>query len=47
MKHYNQPETNVLQVINSSIVCASAPGPAPVPAVSGQLGQMENANGTW
>ena len=45
MKHYNQPETNVLQVINSSIVCASA-GPAPAP-YTGQLGQMENANGAW
>ncbi len=42
MKHYNQPETNVLQVVNSSIICASA-GPATV----GQLGTMTKTNVTW
>ena len=31
MKHYNQPETQVLQVINNSILCASE-GPVPGPA---------------
>ena len=38
MKHYNQPETQVLQVMNNSILCAS-PGPAPV-VIRGQLGVM-------
>lgn len=37
MKHYNQPETNVLQVVNNSIICASA---APAPA----RGQIDNAS---
>ena len=44
MKHYNQPETNVLQVINSSIVCASA-GPGLAPAAS--LESVEKTNGAW
>ena len=46
MKHYNQPETKVLQVMNNGIVCAS-PGPAPAPSVSGQLGTMERTTNTW
>ncbi len=44
MKHYNQPETKFLQVVNSSIICASA-GPAPAP--KGQLGTMSNATHAW
>ncbi len=43
MKHYNQPETKFLQVVNSSIICASAPAPAP----KGQLGTMSNATHEW
>ena len=45
MKHYNQPETNVLQVVNSSIICTSG-GPAPAP-YTGQLGSMQNASREW
>ena len=44
MKHYNQPETMILQVINSSIVCASA-GPVFAPAAS--LESVEKVNRTW
>ena len=44
MKTYIEPETNVLQVINSSIVCASA-GPVFAPAAS--LESVEKTNGTW
>lgn len=44
MKHYNQPETNVLQVMNNSIICASA---APAPGRTGQLGTMGQDNGAW
>ena len=50
MKHYYQPETKVLQVMNNGIICASAepgPGPAPAPSVSGQLGTMERTTNTW
>ena len=43
MKHYNQPETKFLQVVNSSIICTSGPAPAP----KGQLGSMQNAGGAW
>ena len=40
MKHYNQPETNVLQVINSSIVCASGgPAKASIQSVSKTEGE--------
>ena len=46
MKHYNQPETKFLQVINSSIVCASAPGPVYSP-VGGQIGDVSQKNFTW
>ena len=46
MKHYNQPETNVLQVINSSIVCASAPGPAPAP-YTGQISNAHQKDFAW
>lgn len=45
MKHYSQPETNVLQVINNSIICASGE-PAPVPA-RGQLSTMQNTSVQW
>ena len=41
MNNYRQPETNVLQVMNNSIICASD---APVPvqyAPQGQLGTMK------
>lgn len=41
MKHYNQPETKFLQVINSSIVCVS-PGPVYVPTAT--LGTMSNGS---
>ena len=44
MKHYNQPETKFLQVINSSIVCASA-GPMFAPAAS--LKSVGKTDGTW
>ncbi len=45
MKHYNQPETKFLQVVNSSIICASG-GPAPAP-FTGQLGTMKNTDKSW
>ncbi len=41
MRKYNQPETNVLQVINSSIVCVS---PGPVYSPTGSLGTMSNGS---
>ncbi len=45
MKHYNQPQTTLLQVINSSIVCASAPGPGYSPVAS--LESIEKTDGAW
>ena len=45
MKYYNQPQTNVLQVINNSILCAST-GPAPV-VIRGQLGVMTSSEENW
>ncbi|MCQ2333140.1 MAG: hypothetical protein MJZ88_00820 [Paludibacteraceae bacterium] len=45
MKHYNQPKTQVLQVMNNSIICASG-GPAPAPArVS--VTPVTKTDGTW
>lgn len=47
MKHYNQPQTNVLQVLNNSILCVSE-GPGPAPAViRGQLGVMISSEEEW
>lgn len=46
MKHYNQPKTQVLQVMTNSIICASEPAPAPAPA-RGQLGTMTKTNVNW
>lgn len=44
MKQYNQPETNVLQVMNNSIICASGPAPAPA---RGQLSTMQKTSVQW
>ncbi len=45
MKQYNQPQTNVLKVLNNSIICASG-GPAPAPArVS--INYVTKTDGTW
>jgi len=38
MKHYFQPETSVLQVKNSTVLCASGD---PAPASTGTLGGMK------
>ena len=46
MKQYSQPETQVLQVMNTYNICAgSAPGPSMM--TGGSLGTMTNTSHSW
>ena len=44
MKQYNQPKTQVLQVMNNSIICASGPAPAPAQV---SFSPVTKSNGEW
>ena len=45
MKHYNQPETKFLQVVNSSIICAS--GGSAYSPISGQIDNASQNDFAW
>ena len=44
MKHYNQPETMILQVNAQTMQMQSASAPGPVYTPSGSLGTMEKTS---
>ncbi len=47
MKHYNQPETNVLQVNAQSMQMQTASPVGPVYTPVGQIGTMGKSNVEW